>query len=271
MKKLELKWVRIAGVVCGAILLSTLGIYASDELSGVSSRLSGSVFEATSVCGAHAEQISFGSHSICMDTYEASAASECTYQSPQSSVETIANIAKANCVAVSEPAREPWRFVTYAQAGQFCARAGKRLPTNEEWHKVSLGLGDVSSCFAGAEIKSTGARGCVTPTGIHDMAGNVWEWMGETVTEGRFEGRTLPASGYIRLVDEHGVVLETQAEGDTSFGEDYAWVESSGVRGMLRGGFYGSGSDGGIFAQNIAAPLDFAAVGVGFRCVRDVW
>lgn len=76
----------------------------------------------------------------------------------------------------------------------------------------------------------------------------------------------MPASGYVKLVDESGLVLATDSVGDTSFGNDYATVGADGVYGILRGGFYGSREDGGIFSQNLAAPLNLTAVGVGFRC-----
>ena len=45
---------------------------------------------------------------------------------------------------------------------------------------------------------------------------------------------------------------------------------SPGVRGMIRGGFYGSGEDAGIFAQNMSVALDSRTAGIGFRCVKDL-
>src|SRR3990167_1666321 len=165
---------------------------------------------------------------------------------------------------------EPWRFVTYTEASQLCARDGKRLPTAEEWYKVALGHTDVTACFT-ATLAKTGANNCVTPTGIHDLVGNVWEWTADTVTGGMYNNNELPNSGYVALVDGSGLVIETTETPNPQFGEDYAWIDKSGVRGLLRGGFYGSGDDGGVFAQNIAVPLNFTATGVGFRCVKDVW
>jgi hypothetical protein len=94
--------------------------------------------------------------------------------------------------------------------------------------------------------------------------------MGDTVIEGRVTGRYVPKAGYVDLVDDAGLVLRTSNTPVADFGSDYAWTEQIGVRGILRGGFYQSGSDGGLFSQNLAVPLDFQAVGVGFRCVQDV-
>jgi formylglycine-generating enzyme required for sulfatase activity len=102
------------------------------------------------------------------------------------------------------------------------------------------------------------------------MVGNVWEWIDGQVTDGVYENRTLPQSGYVALVDTNGVVVETKAEASAEFGDDYAQTDSKGLRGIIRGGFYKSGSDAGVFAQNLSVPLDFKAIGVGFRCIKDL-
>jgi hypothetical protein len=264
------KWSKSVLIGLGAVVLSTLAIQASDSFSGVSNQLASSITGSESVCGDGAELILFGSHSICMDVFEASPSTACSYLSPVSGVETQVNVAKDSCVAVSEAGREPWRFVTYTQASQICARSGKRLLTSEEWYKIALGVSDNTSCFTGGLTKS-GSSNCVSPTGIHDLIGNVWEWMSDTITEGTHNNIQLPDSGYVALVDAAGIVLETADIPSVEFGEDYAWVDKTGVRGVLRGGFFGSGTDGGVFAQNMAVPLNFAATGVGFRCVKDVW
>ncbi len=271
MKLLLQTW-RKSLVVVGAIVLSTLGIQASDEIQGVATRLSSLVIEADGVCGKNAVPILFGSHTICMDTYEASPGKNCLYAVTENEVATEANIAIPSCEVISEREVMPWRFVTYTQAQQLCAKVGKRLPTNEEWYKVALGHLDTASCFPDKVMTSslTGLNNCVTKTAVHDLLGGVWEWTDDVSVDGSYKGRKLPPSGYVTLVDNEGVALETSEISEQNFGEDYAWIDHEGVRGMLRGGFYGSGTDGGIFAQNISAALDFAAVGVGFRCVKDI-
>ena len=163
--------------------------------------------------------------------------------------------------------------MSLTQAQQLCARVGKRLPTNEEWYKTVSGFTDHSSCVMRSQSalpQLTGTASCVTPSGVHDMIGNVWEWVDEEVVDGNYNDRELPQSGYVSLVDTDGVVLATAEEAATEFGNDYAWTQHSGVRGIIRGGFYGSGEDAGIFAQNLSVPLDFRTSGVGFRCVKDV-
>ena len=72
------------------------------------------------------------------------------------------------------------------------------------------------------------------------------------------------------MVDNNGVVVETGSEPNTTFGEDYAWINKNGVFGIIRGGFYGGESDAGIFSQNLAVPFDLRTTGLGFRCVKDI-
>jgi len=272
MKLLLHKWRKGLLIGVGALLLSTLGLQASDEWQGIGGRLSGAVVTSGGICGPHAVQIPYGDHAVCMDTYEASPGEECVYTETDNELQTQSNIAKATCLPRSVPDVLPWRFVSYTQAQQLCARAGKRLPKNEEWYKVAIGLPEVTGCFPDKTKPAlTGAGTCITPTGVYNIVGNVWEWVDETIENGQYEGRILPGSGYVTLVDAAGVVIETADKADANFGSDYAWVQAEGVRGILRGGFYGSGTDGGIFTQNMAAQLNFAAVGVGFRCVRDIW
>jgi hypothetical protein len=271
MKKILRRFRKSFLVGLAAVVLSTLGIQASDEINGVSGRMSGLLSDSTTVCEEGAVQILLGEQAICMDVYEASPSKNCPYFNPQNELETETNIIKGQCNAVSVAGAKPWRFINYTEASQVCARTGKRLPTNEEWYRVALGLAEPDSCIpSNASLNNTGANTCVTPTGVYDLVGNVWEWSRDISKNGTYKEQVLPESGYVTLVDDVGVVLQTSSLPDVSFGNDYASVSREGTRGFLRGGFYGSGEDGGIFAQNISVPLDLAAVGVGFRCVRDI-
>lgn len=259
----------------GAVVLSTVAIQASDMLRGIEGNLSGLAIESEGgVCGVGAVEILLGSHALCVDTYEASASLECPHQTPNSQTETQENANESACKPQSKSEMMPWRFVSLTQAQQFCGRVGKRLPTNEEWYKVVSGFTDQSSCVTQSgksEPNTTGSTAsCVTPAGVHDMVGNVWEWIDEEVTSGTYNDRVLPQEGYVSLVDSDGVVVETQNSGLQEYGNDYAWTSSDGVKGVIRGGFYGSGDDAGIFSQNLSVPLDFRATGVGFRCVKDI-
>lgn len=258
----------------GALVVSTLGIQASDLMRGVDGSLTGLLSEGTGgPCGPYAVQMLNGPYAFCVDIYEASPGSECPESLVQSVLDTQTNLKMGTCAAVSEPEADPWPFVNLSQAQQLCARGGKRLPTNEEWHLVASGSGDTASCAIdtpGQRAVKTGTSECVTSAGVHDMIGNVWEWTGETVTDGLYEGRALPEEGYVVSADQVGLVLETSNDPDGGYGDDYAWINQSGVRGILRGGFYASGDDAGIYAQNISVAPNFTAVGVGFRCVKDL-
>lgn len=257
----------------GAVVLSTVAIQASDVLRGIEGNLAGLAIEGTEVCDKGSVQVLFGSYGLCVDKFEASANNACPHTAPDSPVQTQENANETLCVPESKQDAMPWRFISLTQAQQFCGRVGKRLPTNEEWYKTISGFIDQSSCAVatGASQPSlSGTSACVTASGIHDMVGNVWEWIDGEVIDGTYNSRALPKSGFVSLVDTNGVVVETAESGLAEFGNDYAQTDANGVRGILRGGFYGSKEDGGIFAQNLSVPLDFRSTGVGFRCVKDI-
>jgi formylglycine-generating enzyme required for sulfatase activity len=151
-----------------------------------------------------------------------------------------------------------------------CAEAGKRLPTSDEWYQIALGT-DVSACIVQSGTpQQTGTASCVASSGAYDMVGNLWEWVNETVTGSTFQNRTLPMEGYVTSVDSGGVAVTSDQAPDDLYGADYFWSKNEGVFGMIRGGYYGSGKDAGLYTINASVPTAFASQGVGFRCVEDV-
>jgi formylglycine-generating enzyme required for sulfatase activity len=151
-----------------------------------------------------------------------------------------------------------------------CAGAGKRLPTSDEWYRIALGT-ETDTCVVDENaVRETGTVECVSSSGIHDMVGNVWEWVDATVVGKNYDDRELPPEGYVTSVDASGVAITTATEGDILYGDDYFWSKGEGVFGMIRGGFYGSDDDAGLYAVNASVPTSFASQGVGFRCVEDV-
>lgn len=259
-------------VIIGAIAVSALGIQAADTLRGLDTNLSGMVGSSTGPCNDGEKYLLFGDRALCVDIYEASAALTCPHQVPANQFDTQQNFNETSCVSQSQPGVTPWRYISLTQAQQMCARTAKRLPNNDEWYKVASGIADQSACVTHrtAGPQPTGAAGCLTPSGIHDVVGNVWEWVDGQVVNGVYADRNVPNSGYVALVDQNGVVIETAPEAKAEFNEDYAWTRSDGAYGIIRGGFYGSETDAGIFSQNLATALDTKTAGIGFRCVRSI-
>ncbi len=103
-----------------------------------------------------------------------------------------------------DPARAV-NFVTRDEAVRFCASRGGRLPTEDEWIAAAAGMpprrypwgetgavcrraawglasGPCSNSGTGPDTVGAHTEG-KTPLGIHDLAGNVAEWVGESATD----------------------------------------------------------------------------------------
>ena len=92
--------------------------------------------------------------------------------------------------AVSLPSEIPSAFITWFQAQEACANAGKRLPTSAEWQVGANGTPDpgpdngTTDCNTATRARSslTGARSsCVSARGAFDMVGNLDEWVADWV------------------------------------------------------------------------------------------
>ena len=164
----------------------------------------------------------------------------------------------------------PWRFVSQHEATLACAKAGKHLVTNKEWYAAALGTPEAECGLAvsGNTAVATGTyERCRSSAGAIGMVGNAWEWVEGAILDAAMNGRAFPGAGYVGAVDAEGLPLTTSADApNASFGSDYFWIEETGAQGIVRGGYWGSGNKGGVYAVYAASPPTFAGDAVGFRC-----
>lgn len=99
-------------------------------------------------------------------------------------------------------ADHPVVFVTWNDAAAYAEWAGKSLPTGQQWEKAARGTrgtvypwGDQTTpakCNVRENgVGSTTAVDCyqsgISPYGVYDLCGNVWEWCSTEAKPGRYE------------------------------------------------------------------------------------
>jgi formylglycine-generating enzyme required for sulfatase activity len=101
------------------------------------------------------------------------------------------------------------------------------------------------------------------------MVGNVWEWVRADVVEGVFDDVTLPETGYVSSVDTKGTPRSSSTTAPVEFNADYVWVlREEGVYAVMRGGYYDSGTDAGVYAFHAGILPTTPGIAIGFRCVK---
>ncbi len=275
-KKRRRGW-REAVVIVIAVVLTTAGIKASDLFFGSDET---AVMSNGSDCPDGMIRVPFGGGDFCIDQFEASAAEDCPYDDPVSQSATRDNLDTDGCLPVSMGGKIPWRSISQDQAVLACAKAGKRLPTNEEWYAAALGTPDKAGSWEEYDCQvannwteqpgrtGSGAR-CQSSAGAYDMIGNVWEWVAGAVYDGKYDGKTLPESGYIQGTDGASLPLETDPNTpNDNYFRDYFWIKDSGARAIARGGYWGNESEAGQYSLYVVSPPADVGKGIGFRCVK---
>jgi formylglycine-generating enzyme required for sulfatase activity len=259
-------------VVAGVILLTSFSIDATDTFRTSQSALGILAGFATETgCEEGTTLIKIDDVRSCVDEYEAAVGEECAIQKPVSPIDTATNLNDPNCMPVSVSGEQPWRQVTVEQAKQLCARAHKRLLSAREWYLAAAGTPDNEQvCALRGALRLTGANAsCISGVGAFDMVGNVWEYVDDTVTDAVVSGRTIPVSGYVAQMAEDGLPLVTASSSNPLYNRDYFWSAATGTYAIMRGGFYGSENDGGLYGAHSAVVPEFAGEAVGFRCIQD--
>ena len=159
--------------------------------------------------------------------------------------------------AMSLASEIPSANVTWFQAQEACANAGKRLPTSAEWQVGANGTPDpgpdnrATDCNSATNlVVGTGSRSaCVSARGAFDMVGNLDEWVADWVP------LSTTCTGWGGLSNDRMCL----SGASTAVG---------GPGALTRGGSFVDGPGAGPLAVLGGHRPSFSTGLVGFRCAR---
>ena len=220
---------------------------------------------------------------FCIDRYEAHLRILSTDESGAVHPHHQQLASSAQYVAVSEPGVFPQAYISRVQAQAACQHADKRLCSRGEWLVACRGTpvarpgGDgarpcnngkphlLTRLFGGGYdyeahfnspapsltpgfLAKTGQYAeCASEAGVHDMVGNLHEWVSDSVT-----------SAFVRAFESEGVRRQFQ------------YVQPG--NGVFMGGFYSTRGElgAGCMFTTVAHDASYHDYSTGFRCCRDV-